>query len=254
LRKERFKRIVKEILNGNVPKKDDRDNILILIKKYVQKYDLTNPYFLKFDSSRVIRNDPVLFESFVFDYLNISNWEDFEKKPTSKKESAKIYGNTKKANLHTSDKVVIIRKRKENAQIYTKKMPDIKKAVVVENFESFVFLDFDLFEDEWFVYLGGESNRKVREYLKDKELLFFVDFDFAGIKIFENFICTKKDLFLPENIEEIIKNSKNQDLYLKQRLMAETLKLDNPNAKKLFDLIMKYAKCAEQELLDSGEN
>jgi hypothetical protein len=125
--------------------------------------------------------------------------------------------------------------------------------VVVENFESFLKVDFSLFDEDWFLYLGGESNKRVREFLKDKDVLAFVDFDFFGISIFENLRCKTKKLFLPPNLEELIVKYGSVDLYEEQRFKASKLKLDTFESEKLFDLIMKHSKCLEQEILDENK-
>ena len=110
-----------------------------------------------------------------------------------------------------------------------------------------------MFEEEWFLYLGGESNKRVREFLKDKDVLAFVDFDFFGISIFENLSCNTKKLFLPPNLEELIVKYGSVDLYEEQRFKASKLKLDTFESEKLFNLIMKHSKCLEQEILDENK-
>ena len=130
-------------------------------------------------------------------------------------------------------------------------MPEIDgKIVVVENYETFLRIDFDMFSEKDFIYLGGYSNKKVSEFLENKEVLFFGDFDFAGIMIFNSLKCKNKKFFIPDNLEEKF-NIASQMLYQKQRKLAENLELDK-NTEIVYNLCMKYAKCLEQEVYNKN--
>jgi 5S rRNA maturation endonuclease (ribonuclease M5) len=124
------------------------------------------------------------------------------------------------------------------------------KIVVVENYETFLRIDFDMFSEKDFIYLGGYSNKKVSEFLENKEVLFFGDFDFAGIMIFNSLKCKNKEFFIPDNLEEKF-NIASQMLYQKQRKLAENLELDK-NTEIVYNLCMKYAKCLEQEVYNKN--
>jgi hypothetical protein len=251
MRDDKFKRIVKAIYQNRDLNLKDIKSFRKVFDEYRKQEDAK--FFLRFCDKKIEIVDKDWFEKFVCDYLGISDIKNFDRKVYSKKESVEVYGDSKKKNLHTSDLIVVLREKYKNPIIYCNDFPEIKKVVAIENFESFLKVDFSRFKEEWFVYLGGEANKKVREFLKDKEVLFFVDFDFEGIDIFENFKCRKKELYLPENIEELIKNSNNQQLYLDQKQTGNRLKLTNTNAKKLYDIINKYARVIEQEILDEDK-
>ena len=161
---------------------------------------------------------------------------------------AKIYKDTKAKNLHTSDITIIHRKREKLPQIfYDDFEPEISgRVVVVENYESFLRLNFNLFKEEDFIYLGGFSNKKTAEFLRDKNILFFGDFDFYGMMIFESIKCKSKKIFVPENLEELFIKYPNQKLYLKQRFIEDKVK----KVDEVYKLIKKHAAVVEQEVLD----
>jgi len=249
LQDKRFKRIVNEILKGEVYKKIDRDEILKEAKEFIKKEDYN--IFLAFSGKNVKILDKKVFEKFVFWKLNIKSWEDFEKEVKSKKESIEVYNNSKRKNIHTDENTIIFRKKNKRAEIFYKEFPqNIKRVVAVENYESFLKVDFSLFEEENFLLLDGFANSLTQEFLKDKEVLFFVDFDFFGIEIFNNIKCKSKELFLPENLESLLIKYGNRDLYKNQLFKRENLNLENKNAKHLYNLINQHSKCLEQEILN----
>jgi hypothetical protein len=250
LRDERFKRIVNEILTEVVKSKNDRKDILKLVKEFREKEDIDE--FLGFIGSEVKIFNKKFFDEFVFDFLDIKSWNDFEKEAKSKKESIEIHNNSKRKNIHSDESSIIFRKKGKRAEIYYKEFPEIDddKIVAVENYESFLSLDFSLFDRNYFVLLGGFASKMIQKFLKDKDVLFFVDFDFYGIEIFNKTKCRKKELFLPENLEELIKNYGSSELYKKQRFKKEYIKNDNKNTNYLCKLINKYSKCLEQEVLN----
>ena len=243
MKKDRFLRIVKEIRNGKVEKKRDRDDFFKLVNEYILNEDKER--FLFFNKKNVKYLNEKLFDEFVLYYL-----DNLTKKASSKKEAIEQNQNSKKGSLHTDENIIIYRKKHKRTEIFFKEFPKIeKKVVVVENFESFLSLDFDLFEQEDFIYLGGFGKNIVREFLKDKDVLFFVDFDFFGIEIYNSIKCKNKEFFIPKNLETILKEKGSTELYQKQCYKKENLKLDN-NTKKVFELINKYSKCLEQEIFD----
>ena len=242
MQKNRFLRIVNDIKNGFVENQKDKRDFLKIVNEYILKEDKER--FLFFNGKSVKYNEK-LFDEFVKFYL-----DDIIKKVSSKKEAIKENKNSKKGSLHTTQNTIIYRKRNKRAEIYFNEIPKTKnKIVAVENFESFLKLDFDLFDEEDFIYIGGFSNKSVREFLKDKDVLFFVDFDFFGIEIYNSFDTNNKEIFIPKNLEKLLKNYGSSELYKKQVFKKENLKVDN-NTKKLYELINKYSKCLEQEILD----
>lgn len=249
MRDNRFKRIIREIKNGEVKIKKDRDDIFDLAKKFIQKEDLD--LFLIFDGKYPKILDENSFEKFVLDFLDIKSLEYFDNEVLSKKESVNIYKNSKRKNIHTDENCIVIRKRGKRAKIYYKEFPKTdKKIVAIENYETFLNLDFSLFKENYFVLLNGYPNKMVKEFLKNKKVTFFVDFDLFGIDIFNSIECKKKKFFLPKNIEKLLKKFGSVELYKKQNFKKNNLKFENKKVKYLFELINKYSKCLEQEILN----
>jgi len=243
--KNRFYRIIKEIKNGSVESAKDRRDLVKLIDEFSKKEDVFR-YFVKFRGKEAIVNDEKIFERFIEENLGCK-FEEYGKYE-SKKELAKIFKDTKAKNLHTSDITIIHRKRNALSQIfYDDFEPEISgRIVVVENYESFLRLNFDLFKEVDFIYLGGYSNKKTAEFLRDKDILFFGDFDFYGMIIFDSIKCKSKEFFVPENLEELFIKYPNQKLYLKQRFIEERVK----KVDVVYELIKKYLAVVEQEVLN----
>ena len=241
--KNRFLRIVQEIQSGVVEKKKDRDDFIKLVNEYRKNEDIE--YFFGFRNKKIGYINNKLFNEFVEYYLG-----GFTKRADSKKEAIEKNKNSKKGALYTTKNLIIHRKKYQKPMLYYKEFPETSKnIVVVENFESFLKINFDLFDEEDFIYLGGFSNSFVREFLRDKEVLFFVDFDFFGIEIYNSIDCKSKKFFVPDNLEKLLKEKGSVELYKKQLFKRDTLKLDD-NTKGVFKLINKYSKCLEQEVLD----
>jgi len=243
--KNRFYRIIKEIKSGIVKNSKDRKDLVKLIDEFSKKEDVFR-YFVRFRGKEAIVNDEEIFERFIKSILGCK-FEEFGV-VESKKELAKIFKDTKAKNLHTSDITIIYRKRNELPQIfYDDFKPEIRgRVVVVENYESFLRLNFDLFKEVDFIYLGGFSNKKTAEFLGDKDILFFGDFDFYGMIIFDSIKCKSKEFFVPENLEELFIKYPNQKLYLKQRFIEERVK----KVDVVYELIKKYLAVVEQEVLN----
>lgn len=83
--------------------------------------------------------------------------------------------------------------------------------------------------------------------------LHFGDFDFAGINIYWNeykrHLHERASFFLPENIEELLVKNGNRELYNNQILQINTKAIDEKNVLDLIELIEKYKKGLEQEVL-----
>jgi hypothetical protein len=83
--------------------------------------------------------------------------------------------------------------------------------------------------------------------------LHFGDFDFAGINIYWNeykrHLQQRAGFFLPDGIEELIFKNGNRELYNNQILQISTKAIDEKNVMILIELIEKYKKGLEQELL-----
>jgi hypothetical protein len=67
------------------------------------------------------------------------------------------------------------------------------------------------------------------------------------MNLYENFKCSKKTLFIPQNIETLFINYGNRALYKKQRIFLK------PNYSKdagfVIKLIKKHKKVLEQEII-----
>jgi len=176
--------------------------------------------------------------------LNLDSLDDVEKilNPTSKEENVKYSSDSKNVYIEIfANSLVLKLKNEKFVRVYfslDEVNLDIKNWVVVENSENFKNINENV------VYLGGKLNRITKKFLKDKEVLVFVDFDIEGMNIYES-IEAKKELFVPKNIEELINVYGNYERYYKQR----NRKKENysKDAKRVIELIEKYKKGLDQE-------
>jgi hypothetical protein len=84
----------------------------------------------------------------------------------------------------------------------------------------------------------------------NNEVVYFGDFDLAGIAIYETSIYVanpKAEFFIPENIEQILRDFGSSKLYSNQINRYKNLKSSNVKIQNLIDLIHKYQKGLEQE-------
>lgn len=85
----------------------------------------------------------------------------------------------------------------------------------------------------------------------------FGDFDFAGIGIYLNeykkYLGEKAIFFLPNNVNELINLNGNYKVYNDQKLNFKIDEIKEENILKLIQIIHKYKKGLEQELLISKE-
>jgi len=92
------------------------------------------------------------------------------------------------------------------ARFYTEEPQEaIERVVAVENGESFLHIASiqELFDAHWFLYLGGFGSQRVRSFLARREVICFLDWDIAGMNIYESLPARRKWLFVPDNIEEL---------------------------------------------------
>jgi len=245
LRRDRVYRIIKDIKEGRIKTKKDKKDILALVKEFSDK-EGESRYFLLFEGSKPRIKDEVVFKKFVKYYLGCY-FEEFEE-VKSKKELIEVFKNSKLKNIHTSDITIVHRKRGRLPQIfYDEFEPRVNgRVVVVENYESFLRINFDLFDEEDFVYLGGFCNKKTAKFLENKDILFFGDFDFYGMMIFDTLKAKSKDFFIPTNLEYLFENYSNKELYLNQKFIENKVKKVNS----VYKLIKKYLGVVEQEILN----
>ncbi|MEA3289230.1 MAG: hypothetical protein U9Q04_03520 [Campylobacterota bacterium] len=148
----------------------------------------------------------------------------------------------------------------KNSALFLKDIPTISKDITVvgvENYENLIYFDRCLkyFEDTniLFVY----RNKAMLELFKTipNKKIYFCDFDLAGIDIYlHQIIPLGKDieLFIPKNIEQLIKKYGTNHTYKKQLNKYKNLKSENRKIQELIDTIKKYQKGLEQEYFVSN--
>jgi hypothetical protein len=139
--------------------------------------------------------------------------------------------------------------------IFLKQIPKIAKdtlVVGVENYENLIYFESTLkyFQSQniLFVY----RNQAMMRLFKDisNKIIYFGDFDLAGIEIYLKQILpinSNIKLFIPSNLDILIKKYGNNYLYKKQINRYSSLKSEDQNIQNIIDTIHKYQKCLEQE-------
>lgn len=168
-----------------------------------------------------------------------------------KKENITLTTNSKNSIISPFEKTLLLRKKEELAKLYKEEdLKDIKvkSVVAIENSESFLEIDkkWNLFEQEYFLYLGGNPKRLIQKFLKDKEVLFYIDLDIVSINFYENIKVFKKELFIPKDFTTLLKKYGNKELYLKQRRFLK--KSYSNECKNIIEQIKDEAKVLEQEI------
>jgi len=189
------------------------------------------------------------------DGKTISSFEDIERllaPTTTRQENIENTGDSKSRYISVFDGVVIFQHANEEPKLY--KNPDEIRVgdtpiLAVENGETFLNI-YDIasqFGYNQFIYLGGLSNRATREFLKDKNVTFFLDYDIEAIRIYDSFECGSKSFFKHPDIENYFANSKckNEELYRKQ---LSALPVKHDELQWLIDLINQYSAVIEQEV------
>lgn len=185
----------------------------------------------------------------------IASFEDIERllsSTQSRKENIDITGDSKSRYISVFDGVVIFQFADEEPKLY--KNPDKIKVgntpiLAVENGETFLNI-YDIASKlgyDQFLYLGGMSNSATREFLKDKEVTFFLDYDIEAIRIYDSFKCRSKSFFKHPKLENYFSNAKyrNEELYRKQ---LSALPTAHDELQWLIDLINQYSAVIEQEV------
>lgn len=146
----------------------------------------------------------------------------------------------------------------ENSALFLKEIPQISSDILivcVENFENLVYFRAQIkyFQEKKIVFVYRNSMMlKFIEKLENSknEIIYFGDFDLAGIDIFQSQVLIrnkKAKLFIPENIESIIKEFGSKELYSKQYSKYKNLKSQNQKIQNLINIINKNQKVLEQE-------
>jgi len=189
--------------------------------------------------------------------LKIESYEDIEyflQDVCTRKESIEKSGNSKEYYAKVFDKVLVFQKYDENPVLY-KNVSQVpfeigKKILAVENGENFldIFKTISKYGFEQFVYLGGFPNSLTKEFLKDKDVVFFLDYDIEAIRIYDSVKCRTREFFRHPNIQSYFENEKylNKTLYKAQRAK---LPEEHDELQWLIDLIEKYSGVIEQEIV-----
>jgi hypothetical protein len=189
--------------------------------------------------------------------LEINSFEDIEyylQKAQTRKESIEKCTNSKAYYAKVFDKVTVFQKQDENPVLYKDifKIPfdPSKQILAVENGESFlnIYAVMSKFGFEQFVYLGGFPNSLTKEFLKDKDVVFFLDYDIEAIRIYDSLQCEKKEFFKHPDIQSYFENKNylNKSLYKEQRAR---LPKEHEQLQWLIELIKKHSGVIEQEIV-----
>lgn len=198
------------------------------------------------------------FFEFLSDMANrrFDSFEDIDlylERPKDRAEAIEKRGDSKSSYVKVFDKTLLIRRDTMPAQLFTVEnievLRDFDRIVAIENAETFLTIErnrYD-FSCDNYLYLGGQANDMTRNFMKDKSVLFFVDFDIVSMNIYEGFDCREKALFIPDDIEKYFSDYPNKELYKKQRrLLRESYREDT---RKIITLIQKYSAVVEQEIV-----
>lgn len=218
------------------------NDILFITSKYRGRAEILNEkLFFDFLSDEIVKN------------VRVDNFEDIENilNAQTRHEHIVASGDSKNSIVRVFDKVVIFQTANNNPVLY-KNHSDIKvkdRILAVENGEIFlnIYSIMSKFGFNEFVYLGGFANTSTREFLKDKDVVFFLDYDIEAIRIYDSFNCKSKSFFIHPEIENYFKNNNNQKLYLEQR---DKLPEKHAELQWLLDLINYYSAVIEQEIIE----
>lgn len=143
----------------------------------------------------------------------------------------------------------------DKSAIFLKDIPVIDEnilIVVVENFENLIFWENQLnhFQEENILFVF--RNKMMLEFIKNvkNKIIYFGDFDLAGIDIFQTQIKTKNkniEFFIPKNIEELVKKYGSRELFTKQWNKYKNIINEDDKIQQLIKMIIKHQKSLEQE-------
>jgi len=253
------KTLLKQALKfkNNTPIYSQTTNLNELAKQYQKENNL---YFIELklrQKSKVL--DWEKFFLFLSEIGNdgktISSFEDIERllaPTTTRQENIENTGDSKSRYISVFDGVVIFQHTDEEPRLYKKpdeiRIDDIP-ILAVENGETFLNIHdiASKFGYDQFVYLGGMSNSATREFLKNKNVTFFLDYDIEAIRIYDSFECRSKSFFRHPDLENYFANTKyqNEELYRKQ---LSALPTTHAELQWLIDLINQYSAVIEQEI------
>lgn len=131
--------------------------------------------------------------------------------------------------------------------------------VGIENSENFryIYKQKYLFKNQKMLFVSRYPQNQCRDLIKwlqtiPNNYLHFGDFDFAGIGIyineFKKHLHAKANFFIPDNIDNLIKNSGNKKRYDAQKVNFDIDRIMEENVLKLIACIHKYKKGLDQEI------
>jgi hypothetical protein len=137
--------------------------------------------------------------------------------------------------------------------------PDIT-VVGIENPENFRHIDKQkyLFSDIKPLFVSRYPQNQSKDLIKwlqsiPNNYLHFGDFDFAGIAIylneFKKHLGGRTTFFVPENIDKLIADNGNKKRYDEQKINFEVKSIQEVNLVQLINMIHKYRKGLDQEIL-----
>ena len=186
---------------------------------------------------------------------SISSFEDIERllaSTTTRQENIKNTGDSKSRYISVFDGVVIFQHADEEPKLYKNSNQIVvgdTPVLAVENGETFLHI-YDIVSRlgyDQYIYLGGMSNSATRAFLKDKNVIFFLDYDIEAIRIYDSFKCRSKSFFRHPELENYFSNAKyqNEELYRKQ---LSALPTKHDELQWLIDMINQYSAVIEQEV------
>jgi hypothetical protein len=141
------------------------------------------------------------------------------------------------------------------------RVPEDITIVGVENSENFRYIDkqqylFEHIKPLFVCRYPQNQNKDLIKWLQSipNQYLHFGDFDFVGIEIYLNeykkYIADKALFFIPPDIEKLIINHGNRNLYDIQKEKFNEKIIEEEKLKKLLILFHKYKKVLEQEICE----
>lgn len=180
------------------------------------------------------------------------------KAKVSKSQKGLYISSLEKIDIKLDDEVVTITPQNGMGYFFfhTQKIDLFEDTVIVgvENYQVVWFAKKyqKFFQDKKVLFVVTESY--FFQWIEDKEneYIHFGDYDLAGINIYLNTVvprlkkAKKHSMFIPKNIESLMKKSKNSELY-KDQQQYKNLHTSDENINALIKIIHKYKSGLEQE-------
>jgi len=190
----------------------------------------------------------------------IQQWTKSTKTKTSKSLKGLYISSIENLNIKINDEVVTIVPTNGLGYFcfYTEKIEVTKETIIVgvENYQVVWFAKKyrELFKEKHLLFVV--RNPYMRDWIEDleNEYIHFGDYDLAGISIYINEMIPrlkkskKYSMFIPENIEFLIREYGDRELFEKQKRYLN-MKLEDKKILELKRIIKIYKKGLEQEAL-----